>query len=51
MKEVIDKFTEKYPTIDEKLLQSYLEHIQKAALNENKRGHWHHILPRSMFPN
>ncbi len=49
MKELIDKIKSRYAS-DEEGLQAYLEHIQKSSLPGDDKGHWHHILPRSMFP-
>ncbi len=50
MKELIDIFIERYPMVDRDAFWAYLDHIQKSKLPEREKGNWHHILPKSMFP-
>lgn len=43
-----NRFLEKFPDLDVRALQAYLDFLEQAE--SPGKGDWHHILPRSLFP-
>ena len=48
--DIVATLETKYQITDRKLFNEYLEFVKQHAINETSRGHWHHILPKAMFP-